>query len=195
MFFRKDDFFFFGHACGMWKFPSQWLNLHHSCNQSHSRDNAGSTGNSAGMIFLLRENTYKPKTKNDRGEHIMLNLDWKYQYEFMIFLKYKKLWPLRGSQSNAIPMTMSTSRALMLVSKLFLRKFQGSLEKWLISDLVQGKFKMNLWHLCHGKPGIIQKLMELSKVTNTMWKKLLLTELGIISASNGIMTVIVCHVE
>ena len=35
-------FFFFCHACDMWKFPGQALNLCHSYNSSHSSDSAGS---------------------------------------------------------------------------------------------------------------------------------------------------------
>ena len=31
----------FGHACGMGKFPGQRANLYHSCDPSHSSDNAG----------------------------------------------------------------------------------------------------------------------------------------------------------
>ena len=36
------NFFIFGHACHIWKFPSQGLNSIHSHDPSHSSDNTGS---------------------------------------------------------------------------------------------------------------------------------------------------------
>ena len=52
---------------------------------------------------------------------------------------YFLLYPLRGPGDNNTPVTMSTADAQFLVLKFHssVKRDQGSLEKWLISGLVQ----------------------------------------------------------